>query len=49
MIRNPAHPRFYGSKNDRMPRFGEDGSLNPAQIGLLADWLRGDWYRTPAR
>ncbi|MFM8358884.1 MAG: c-type cytochrome, partial [Verrucomicrobiota bacterium] len=49
VIRNPAHPRFYGSKNDRMPRFGEDGSLNPAQIGLLADWLRGDWYRTPAR
>jgi len=18
--------------------------LDPAQIGLLADWLRGDWY-----
>ena len=41
-INNPAHPRFYGQKNDRMPRFGEERLLNPQAIGLIADWLRGE-------
>jgi len=40
-IANPAHPRFYGTHNDRMPRFGEDKLLEPQAIGFLADWLRG--------
>jgi hypothetical protein len=22
--------------------------LNQDEIGLIADWLRGDWYRAPA-
>lgn len=53
-IKNPEHPRFYGSGNDRMPvfgpKYGEDGELErPAQltdeeIGLIVDWLRGDWW-----
>jgi ubiquinol-cytochrome c reductase cytochrome b subunit len=43
-INNPAHPDLYGTRNDRMPAFGEKQILDPAQIGLLADWLRGDWY-----
>src|SRR5207247_2523509 len=43
-IGNPAHPAFYGERNDRMPAFGNKGILNPKQIGLIADWLRGDWY-----
>ena len=47
-VTNPAHPRFYGRRNDRMPAFGEGGSLGPAELGLLADWLRGDFYQ-PAR
>ena len=47
-VTNPAHPRFYGRRNDRMPAFGEAGSLSVAELGLLADWLRGDWYE-PAR
>lgn len=42
-ISDPAHGRFYGKRNDRMPSFGKDGILNPVEIGLLADWLRGDW------
>jgi mono/diheme cytochrome c family protein len=29
-----------------MPAF--EKLLTPEQIGILADWLRGDWYR-PAR
>jgi ubiquinol-cytochrome c reductase cytochrome b subunit len=41
---NPAHPRFYGPDNDRMPAFGQEGRLNLHDRGLLADWLRGDWY-----
>ena len=42
-IGNPAHPGFYGKRNDRMPAFGEDHVLDARAIGLLADWLRGDW------
>lgn len=43
-IQNPAHPRFYGKRNDRMPLFGADKVIDDASIGLIADWLRGDWY-----
>ena len=44
-IRNPAHPRFYGDRNDRMPSFGRDKILSEREIDLLTDWLRGDWWR----
>jgi ubiquinol-cytochrome c reductase cytochrome b subunit len=43
-LRNPKHTRFYGERNDRMPAFGADDVLDEKSIGLLADWLRGDWY-----
>lgn len=43
-ILNPAHADFYGERNDRMPKFGEDGIMSEQQIGLVADWLRGTWY-----
>ncbi len=43
-LNNPAHPDFYGERNDHMPAFGEKGILTATEIGLLADWLRGDWY-----
>jgi ubiquinol-cytochrome c reductase cytochrome b subunit len=43
-LTNPAHARFYGKRNDRMPAFGDDQILSPQALGLLADWLRGDWY-----
>ena len=43
LITNPAHNRYYGKRNDRMPKFGEDKILDAQAIGLLADWLRGDW------
>jgi ubiquinol-cytochrome c reductase cytochrome b subunit len=54
IIADPTHPRFYGDSNDRMPSFGTaaEGSLPPLtreQIGLVADWLRGEWYRPPER
>ena len=50
IIADPTHERFYGESNDRMPSFGvaEEGgvpALSNEQIGLLADWLRGEWYR----
>lgn len=50
MIRDPNHARFYGENNDRMPAFLEHpdqplrNRLSAEQIGLIADWLRGDWY-----
>ena len=40
MIGDPAHERFYGKKNDRMPAFAK--RLTPKEIGFLAEWLRGE-------
>ena len=50
LIVDPTHERFYGDTNDRMPSFGkaEEGAapiLSRRQIEMIADWLRGDWYR----
>jgi ubiquinol-cytochrome c reductase cytochrome b subunit len=42
IIANPKHERFYGSRNDRMPAFGEEKILDARSIELLADWLRGE-------
>jgi mono/diheme cytochrome c family protein len=41
-IGNPAHERFYGKRNDRMPAFGEGGRLDAHSIDLLVRWLRED-------
>jgi ubiquinol-cytochrome c reductase cytochrome b subunit len=43
-ISNPAHERFYGDRNDRMPAFGEKKILDAQSIDLLVSWLRGEWY-----
>ncbi len=48
IISDPKHQRFYGRRNDRMPAFAGDQILDSQSIGLLADWLRGDWYEPPA-
>ena len=42
MIKNPAHERFYGKRNDRMPAFGENNRLDEKSIALLVTWLRGE-------
>jgi ubiquinol-cytochrome c reductase cytochrome b subunit len=49
IISNPAHKRFYGKKNDRMPAYAPSddpaqNQLSQQDIGLLAEWLRGQWY-----
>ena len=44
-LSNPGHNDFYGTNNDRMPAFGEKQILSAGQIGLIADWLRGDWVQ----
>ena len=41
-IKNPAHERFYGKRNDRMPAFGEDNRLDDKSIAMLVTWLRGE-------
>jgi len=47
-ISNPAHGRFYGEENDRMPEFAKDPKdpkanlLTRQQIEMIVDWLRGD-------
>jgi ubiquinol-cytochrome c reductase cytochrome b subunit len=43
-VSNPKHDRFYRSRNDRMPAFGEEKMLTNQEIGLVVDWLRGEWY-----
>lgn len=42
IIKNPAHERFYGSRNDRMPAFGEDNRLDDKSIAMIVTWLRGE-------
>jgi ubiquinol-cytochrome c reductase cytochrome b subunit len=49
IIRNPAAAGYYGKLNDRMPAYAASGdsaqnTLNPHQIEMLTDWLRGEWY-----
>jgi ubiquinol-cytochrome c reductase cytochrome b subunit len=49
-IRNPADERFYGDMNDRMPAFAPHDNpqlnqLDDKALGLIVDWLRGDWTR----
>jgi mono/diheme cytochrome c family protein len=43
IIADPTHERFYGDSNDRMPAF--EKTMSREQIGILVDWLRGQWYR----
>ncbi len=43
IISDPAHERFYREDNDRMPRFRAQDILDEKSVGLLADWLRGEW------
>ena len=47
-ISNPAHPNFYGKRNDRMPKFADEKILDAKAIGLIVDWLRGEWYEADA-
>ncbi len=47
-ISDPAHSKFYGSRNDRMPSYGRDKVIEPQAVELLADWLREDYYLPPA-
>jgi ubiquinol-cytochrome c reductase cytochrome b subunit len=49
IISNPKHERFYGRRNDRMPAFSDDKILDAKAIGLIADWLREDWYKPADR
>ncbi len=47
IISNPANPKHYGTKNDRMPAFVEQERLTEREVSMLVDWLRGDWYQAP--
>jgi ubiquinol-cytochrome c reductase cytochrome b subunit len=50
MISDPQHERFYQNENDRMPCFAKDldhpekNSVSVRELGLIVDWLRGDYY-----
>ncbi len=44
LITNPAHTNYFGARNDRMPAFGAEKILDAATMGLVADWLRGEWH-----
>jgi ubiquinol-cytochrome c reductase cytochrome b subunit len=47
LMHDPTQVQYYGADNDGMPSFGVEGSLTRAQMELLADWLRRDWYVHP--
>jgi ubiquinol-cytochrome c reductase cytochrome b subunit len=42
IIKDPAHERFYGKRNDRMPVFGQENRLDDKSIATLVTWLRGE-------
>ncbi len=49
-IADPTQTRFYGAHNDRMPAYCPtegDKLMTEKEVGLLADWLAGKWYRAP--
>ncbi len=49
-IADPTQKRFYGDHNDRMPAYCPtegDRLMTEKEVGLLADWLAGKWYRAP--
>ena len=46
-VKNPEHEKFYPENNDRMPAFGEKEILTDDEIGLIADWIRGDYFIKP--
>lgn len=47
-ISDPAHERFYGDKNDRMPAFYKDkenpknNKFTQRELDMLIEWLRGE-------
>jgi len=51
IIKDPTHERFYGNRNDRMPAYAKsiekpaENLLSAQQVGIVADWLRGEWIR----
>lgn len=47
-VKNAAHERFYGKRNDRMPIFGEENRLDQKSLEMVVDWLRGDWVKPAA-
>jgi ubiquinol-cytochrome c reductase cytochrome b subunit len=50
IIANAADRRFYRNDNDRMPIYAESPNdpakniLQQRELGLLTDWLRGEWF-----
>ena len=48
MVHDPTDEAFYGGDNDRMPAFGVEQVLSQQEMGLIVDWLRGDWYEPEA-
>jgi ubiquinol-cytochrome c reductase cytochrome b subunit len=44
LLDDPGDEAYYGELNDGMPAFGADQLLSPQEMGLIVDWLRGDWY-----
>jgi ubiquinol-cytochrome c reductase cytochrome b subunit len=48
-VSDPSHERFFGERNDRMPSFGAKKMLSDREIGLVVDWLRGEWYEPPTQ
>lgn len=44
-LKNPGHEDFYTKDKNVMPAF--ESILSEKELGLLADWMVGDYYRRP--
>jgi len=49
MLHDAGAESYYGADNDRMPAFGVEQTLSRAQMELVVDWIRGDWYAGPGQ
>ena len=43
IVSDPAHRRFYGRENDRMPSFGQQQIPSDHEVSMVIDWLRKDY------
>ena len=43
IVSDPAHRRFYGRENDRMPSFGQQQIPSDHEVSMIVDWLRKDY------
>ena len=47
MLHDPRQEAYYPGDEGEMPAFGAEEILTDAEMSLVVDWLRRDWYVPP--